>query len=163
MQRLVWLFMGLCLGLTSAWADTTWVAQDTVSGVWTAEGSPYILLQSVRAYPALRIEPGVIVNADGPYLIAAADSFSVRGTVDSLVTFTCDTAAHPGGWRGIWLEHGPDVYRFRYAVIENTRFETASEDTGSGITAIYSEVELRHCLIQNNIGGTAGGILLQDS
>ena len=72
-MRFAVVFLGIICVAAVAEADTTWVAGGSVSGDWTIEGSPFMILGTVTIEPgdSLRIFPGVRIFVSGPQSVIA--------------------------------------------------------------------------------------------
>lgn len=114
-----WLF---CIGLllpALALADTTWVAPGDVSGIWTAEHSPYMIQGDLRILSgdSLWIGPGVACDFTGSYRVNVEGEFMALGALADSIVFTRPDADLTQGWAGIWFHQSASV-QFDYCVIE---------------------------------------------
>lgn len=120
-----WLFavLGFALFLpwTAAQADTTYVEDSFVGGLWTSDGSPYILNGSITIAPwdTLRITEGVTVIGRAGALIYVWGHLSAVGTDQQNVVFTTDTITNPSAWKGIRVDTASCF--LRYCIIEHAR------------------------------------------
>lgn len=74
----------------SAFADTTYVAAGNVSGIWTADNSPYVLLEGDIIVPedeCLIIEPGVEVLIDDSLMILVEGCMQAVGAEGDSIRF----------------------------------------------------------------------------
>ncbi len=112
--RLAVLALGL-LGLTlaalpPAQGGGPTLVEGDVAGIWTLEGSPYILVgnATVQAGTALTILAGVEVRATRATALTVYGSLLVEGTTDAPVRFDGEgSAVDAGFWRGIQASTAP--------------------------------------------------------
>jgi hypothetical protein len=141
------------------------------SGTWTLAGSPYELIGDVQvsAGEMLLIEPGVVVNALGPFKITVTGStLQALGTSDQPILMTA--ADHAVGWRGLRLIEANDDTLIDFCTIEYARNTAAFPEIRGG--AIYilscsptvSNCELRLNYSHNSSSNGAGaGVAVEDS
>ena len=74
---------------TITFADTTSV-NGNVSGIWTTDGSPYLVTNNLILQPAdtLIINPGVEVRFDGAFRFDIFGTFLAVGTENDSILFT---------------------------------------------------------------------------
>ena len=108
-KYLRWFLTGL-IGLvmtTQTSAETLVTGNVSTSATWSATGNPWIITSSdinnpiqeinIGASVTLTIEPGVVIEVDGPISIKVLGTLIARGTVNSPITIREHT---PGGqWR----------------------------------------------------------------
>jgi hypothetical protein len=87
----------------------TTLVSGTLTGAvhWVPAGSPYQLTgnTTVAAGATLTVDPGVRVEAAGPYTLTVLGAFSVPGLAKNPVIFT-STGTTPGSWGGVYLGSG---------------------------------------------------------
>ena len=110
------------------------------SGVWSAENNPYNVIGDITVpdNESLEIQPGVIVEVQGNYLITVIGNIQVNGSVTDSIRFYGN-----GGliWEGIRLENETLENNFGYCLIKNA--ETA-------INSINSPVNISSCHFNEN-------------
>ncbi|MCF7809382.1 T9SS type A sorting domain-containing protein [bacterium] len=113
-----------------------------VSGEWTVEGSPYIVIDStwIPENEELRIGPGVEVLFADSLGLTASGGLTVNGTEEDSVRFL--SQEEDLLWRGITISNQDFDYTFNYCAIRNN------------INAILSSNEvtifLNNCTIQSD-------------
>lgn len=167
--RLLLVFSFL-LTLGSA-GNSTDVPGGNVSGVWTAEASPYVILDDIRIAEgeSLVIEPGTQIEFDGQHIFRILGSISALGAQGDSITIT--TTSPTTWWGGIKLDSlaaGSDTARFEFlrinqmkntginivntskVVFEHTRFfDNLDMYIGAVYTALGDPI-FRHCRFENN-------------
>src|SRR6266581_2889006 len=107
-----------------------------VSGLWTPEGSPYVLVENatVPVSSLLQIGGGVEVRANRGVGLQVLGSLIVLGTADALVHFTANgtTAPPPGFWVGIQAT-SPDLVSLNHAIVEGAQ-------TGFGLSGGTADI-----------------------
>ena len=146
----------LILGALSAANSQTHVS-GTVSGLWTKQGSPYIITDDIQIEESdtLLIEPGVHVLFDGHFSLRANGHLFARGTHADSILFSHN---HPDSmWAGIGIHKNKNK-----SVLEFCRIEYSDQ---SGINIYNTSPTIRHCHILNNTDtgttyhvGEGGGI-----
>ena len=140
-------------------ADTI-IPGGSVSGTWTAAGSPYLIQGDITIHDdsTLNIEPGVEVNFQGHYIFTVNGEIQAIGTeTDSISFFAANTVI---GWKGISFLY-PGTGRIEFSTVQYVR---SNEYYVSAIFCGSSEhVTIAHCLIANNTGYNGGGIWLEPS
>ncbi len=170
-------WLGTLLGVVCLFVDPlfgeTIVPPGNVSGVWTAQNSPYIVGGGdiiVANGSGLVLLPGTRVEFEGHYRFIVNGHLRVVGTeTDSVVitsTFVSSGNQGPGGWRGLRLV-GADSTQFDYCVIDNGNaiFGSSQDSTGGGafISGAGTHVVFRHSTFANNYSGSNGGGLFVTS
>ena len=153
--------LGLCLGFSPALADTTWVAEGQISGVWTTAGSPYMIQgnDTVAASATLEIGPGVTVYFDGAYKLVVNGLLRAIGAEADSIYFTTDTLEHPNRWQGLRFISANDSCRLEYCVIEHGKATGGGDDRyGGGIECrssdpVIAHSRISHCYAQIDGGG----------
>ncbi|MFH0733615.1 MAG: T9SS type A sorting domain-containing protein [bacterium] len=126
----------LVLVLTAAFYGQTNINGGKVSGLWTLQGSPYIIKGDIRidTIAQLRIEPGVNVLFQGNYKLTVHGRLLAEGTVTDSINFTAsDTAL---GWRGIRFLNTNDNFldssKISYAKFSYGKNNTGTDEEKSG-------------------------------
>jgi DNA-binding MarR family transcriptional regulator len=151
----------------AAGAGPTYV-EGSVEGVWTPEGSPYVLVgnATVEAGRSLVVEAGVEVRAEHFTGLEILGSLEVRGSADAIVRFTANaTQPEFGFWRGIHASGGASVW-LSAATIEFAQMGVAAEASSLvvedvsiahsaeiGITARDATISVRRTLLVGNTFG----------
>jgi predicted outer membrane repeat protein len=152
MRNIVAFFLFLCTPLLLFSTD---VPGGNVSGTWSAEESPYIIMGdiSVMASTSLVIEPGVDIFFSNDTQLDVYGTFSAEGTEEDSIRF----GAAADNWNGINLHSGiSDTVRFSYCRI--------TQMTGMGIkTNNGNESKFVHCRIQDNTAMTEGALSANSS
>ena len=130
----------------------TEVCGNLIGETWTSAGSPYVLMCDTHVV-SLTIEPGVVVQASGPYVFEVGGSLAAVGTGDSPITFTT-THGNSTGWAGI-LFNAAQATQFMHVTVENSR--------GSGIRIIDTAVTLKNCTLRANEALQGGGVSVAGS
>ncbi|MCB1060064.1 MAG: T9SS type A sorting domain-containing protein [Calditrichaeota bacterium] len=148
--------LGCLVLLLGNWAkaDSTFVS-GAVSGLWTADGSPYIVQGdlTVQENDTLQISPGVRVYFTGPFVLDV-DSSAVLwalGAEEDSIVFTGPTDSDSTRWAGLYARYTSDTLRFRYCVFENAtgRVQPTSYYYGA-VTSVHNQLLMEHCAIRGN-------------
>jgi predicted outer membrane repeat protein len=147
------------IAATTVFGDTV-IPGGTVSGTWTAAGSPYLIHGdiTIQAGSLLTIGPGVDVNFQGHYILTVYGELQAVGTeTDSICFFAADTLI---GWKGISFYTSGNG-RIEFAAVQYAR----SNEWGISTIFIGSEghVDIAHCTISNNNSHNGGGIWMEPS
>jgi parallel beta-helix repeat protein len=163
----------------SSYTGGTQVGPGDVSGVWSAAGSPYLVVGNIQVPEngELVIEPGVQVFFTGP--------FSLTVGMDARLSAGGD-AAHPieftawnrqVGWGGLrFLDSGDDDV-LRYCSITwaqkttgliptDTDGTTGTPDEnsyGGAVYCSYTDLTMENCRLTNNVGDGGGAVYCTDS
>ncbi|MBU0518768.1 M28 family peptidase [bacterium] len=137
-----------------------------VSGIWTADGSPYIIVDStwVDNGQTLTINPGIDVyfEADQALWINAGATFTAEGSLNDPITFEAFNPQET--WGGIRFENTSGVSSLSHCIIHGTSHPYLSGQVdGGSISAINSTVEMDHCLIYDSYAEEGGAIFAQDA
>jgi len=172
MKRFILFILAFCAASFSAMADTTFVDTAAVlDGVWTIEGSPYVVSFGVSDGPlvpeggTLTIEPGVRV------LFREATGLGVGGSIIACGTLKDSIYFLPieGYWCGLGSALGEEgrSLEFEYCRFEHTEpMQLGDEPGGAGISMIgEGNLTVRHstfylCNIGLYVGET--NILVED-
>lgn len=170
---------------TQSFAQTT-VPAGSVSGIWTAGGSPYQVMGeiSIAAGQSLVIEPGVMIEFQGHYKFNVQGSLKAVGTsYDSILFLINDTTGFhdmnipDGGWHGIRFGYGvpgTDSSRINYCIFAYGKATGSStEDKSGGAVAVheYPDLIISNSVFYHNAALETGGaialsnadILLEDN
>lgn len=184
LPKLLCLLFVCCTSLV-AWS--TDIPAGNVSGIWTADNSPYVVQGDLRvpAGETLTIEPGVEVQFAGSYLIRVLGDFHAAGVANDSILFH---NPNPNGfWYGFKLDSldmASDTARFSHCkftamkngghlihstdkvVFEDCRlYENTLMYTGT-IRFYASNAIVRRCKFDNNTSNSASegtSIYLTDS
>ena len=147
------------LALTAA-ADTTWVASGNVSGVWTVEGNPYMILEGDVNIPltqCLVIEPGVEIQLGDSVQILVEGCLQAVGTVTDSIRFI-NYQGDNHNWNNIRFYYAADSCRMEYCLVEETGFQAfVGIDDGGGIWVDHTDMNFKHCSFRNNFAESTGG------
>ncbi len=109
MRKYVPLFLALFVCLQHSLAATN-ITTSTVSGRWTASGSPYLIYNDIIISDTLTIDAGVNVILQGNYTITVPGIIKLNGSPSNYITFSrndttgwSDTDRTRGGWLGIYI------------------------------------------------------------
>ena len=157
----------------TAFADTTYVASGPVSGVWTTDGSPYIVNEGdiiVEESDALTIMPGVEVRFTGMYKFIVEGRLNADGFEEDSIIFTRHYPTEESKWRGFRFDDADDSSSLSWCRLEYAKGTGAyPEVRGGGIWISNCMVWIRHCLIAHNythnanLNGSGGGIFMEES
>lgn len=144
----------LLIVVTNVYSQT--IVGDTVRGVWSKNGSPFIIKHDVYVDGILNIEPGVVVLFEGFYKLFSRDgSIIAKGTPQDSIYFT-STRKERSSWWGIYATHinktvaTPSTYE--YCVIEYSDRGIAISMTVS--KGVVSGDTIRNCVFRDNRIGT---------
>src|SRR3990170_3104992 len=162
------ILFGFALAATPASGAGPTYVEGSVEGVWTLEGSPYVLVgnATVQAGKSLVIGPGVEVRAERQTGLEVLGSLEVLGTADALVRFTANaTTPEVGFWRGILASGGASLsitdaaVEFAQTAVSVSAASLTVEDVAiahsaeSGIAARDSTIAVRRSLFHRNTFG----------
>ncbi len=134
---------------------------EVVSGTWTAQESPYIILSNtfVHSGNVLTIEPGTIVQFTGPYYLGGSSGrIYALGTETDSIYFTRAYPAQSSAGKGIHFTccNDVDTSYFDYCVFEEARSPNYWE-AGLYVVDEYA-IEMSHCTFRNN-NALSGGVV----
>ena len=164
-RRASWILLALLLCAGLAEADTTWVAEGDVRGMWSSAGSPYMVrghLQIV-ARDSLRIGPGVEVFFTGPFRLYVYGVLDVAGTPGQGVRFTTDPELNVEGWGGIRFLGSEGVSILSHCAVEYGQATGQDEyGLGGGLFLDRASVELYSCAIHHCTAGSGHAVYARD-
>lgn len=142
------------------------IPNGTVSGTWTAAGSPYLVQGNIMIAngTTLTIQPGVTVSFQGSYRMLVNGRLIAAGTAADSIRFTAvDTSA---GWQGIRFDNtstNNDSSLVSYCSIQ---YAISTVNGGGIYVRNFSKLSLinssiSNCWVLNSRGG--GGVYLEES
>ncbi|MDY0104595.1 MAG: T9SS type A sorting domain-containing protein [Lentimicrobium sp.] len=140
----------------------TFIPEGTLSGVWTAESSPYFVdgHQSIENGQTLTIEPGVEVKVRGPYNFDVQGTILAEGTEDQNILFT---RSNPDlWWDGFDFYNTPlenDTSKFDYCIFEYGFAQGSAnglESGGAFFIRGFDALTLSNSVFRNNISDGPG-------
>ena len=147
------------LSVGFAWATT--VVTGDVSGVWSAEGSPYIVegRVCVPAGETLTITPGteILFNSSAQLVVDSAAVLKAVGTPDDTIYFR--SASADVRWNGIKFYRSSDACTLSYVVVTDAGPYTSEDylESGGGIYVVEASPKILHSRISGNSAGNFGG------
>jgi len=149
------LFSVIAVFFSIAVYSDTIIPAGPISGIWTQDGSPYLIegLTWISDGTTLTIKPGVRVEWQGSYTMHVQGQILAEGTEADSIIFT---AANPDtGFRSIRFLGTPlgnDTSLFKYCIFRHGRvYGEWTDNCGGAITAInYSKFIVDHCLFDDN-------------
>ncbi len=171
---------------TSATARTN-VSGTITSSLWTLDGSPYFVTDSVTvpSGEVLTVEPGVQVRFSKSARLYIEGAILANGTEDDSVLFVSDSRA---GWGGLWISGGetsiltyvritggtnewrPWILEERlnggalritgngtHVTLENSVISRSEAQRGGGLYADSATVTLVDCTVRDNFSSNRGG------
>jgi len=111
-----------------------------VSGVWTTEGSPYILIDdaAVPDDDTLVIDPGVEVRFGENLTLTVNGYLAATGTEEDTIRFHTDSDSLFGS---LTIQEGGDTIRFTYCRFDSLEYAIRSSDRS---------LSIEHCLFIDN-------------
>lgn len=106
---------GLVVGLMACWftaANARTDVSGNVSGAWTSEGNPYVVIGNINVPPGqtLTLFEGVAVLFEPGRLLTVSGALTALGTPTDPVTFTTTNDPNdnpaPGDWGGVFVQGG---------------------------------------------------------
>lgn len=132
-----------------AW--TTEVAAATVSGAWTAAGSPYYVPQTVTvpAGQTLTIQPGVDVYFGPTASLIVDGNLQAVGQLGNPVRFMGVANAEDYGlWQSIVFHEGSDDSRMAFCVVAcGSKFNNTDPEKIAAIVIVDSSPTIEHCFV----------------
>ena len=142
----------------------TSIPAGSVSGTWSADGSPYEILGNILIPEdsTLVLEPGVTVNFQGAYKLLVMGQILAEGTDSNMITFTADDIIN--GWRGIRFDNTPatsDTSKFTYCILERGNAAGVNPEDNGGVLYFrkFSNAVISNCLLSNNKCDWNGGAI----
>lgn len=143
----------------------TYISGGDVSGVWTANNSPYIITQDVTVpkESSLIIEEGTDIFFDGYVGISVSGSFEAKGTSNNPINFVpLDTSGinnynNVGRWKGIYIYQTDlnSTISINYSLIKHTcSYFVGFKRTGAITLTEVTSAEIKNCVIKNHIEDT---------
>jgi len=134
-------------------ADTQ-IEAGEVSGEWTIEGSPYIVLGDivVKENETLVIKPGVEVRfaRSKQLLIGSSERLIAEGTKDAMIIFTSNKAnSSPGDWGGISLGVG-GYGVMKYCLVEYATTGIEVKARNRWCDSYHNDSKITNCVIRYN-------------
>ncbi|MCD4697832.1 MAG: T9SS type A sorting domain-containing protein [Bacteroidales bacterium] len=123
------------------------VVSGNITGVWEADGNPYIVVGNINIVNLLVIEPGVVVQFQaGGWRIEAGegDVFVARGTEEEPIIFEPYQGNTPGLWDKIYFNDSEDDDTIRYCKISGANI---------GVYTHTSKTVIYGCDISNCVTG----------
>ena len=155
MKKIIILFSILTIAST-IFADTH-IPGGNVNGVWTIDGSPYIIDGhiSIQTDDTLIIEPGIQVIFSGNYKFIVQGKLLAEGTAIDTISFTAqDTTI---GWHSLKFHdtntNGQDSSKVVYCKLEYG-------NKGAIFCQNSSDILIENCLISKNTANNDGGAIL---
>jgi len=131
----------------------------SVSGTWTASGSPYLIEGEIviNNRQTLTIESGVEVIFQGHYKLIVNGWLQAIGAESDSILFTAaDTTV---GWHGIRFIEAADTSHLSYCIIQYGRVTGIWQDGyGGAIYMFISNPKIDHSTISRNTAELGGGI-----
>ncbi len=165
MKKIALLFLGAAFSFNTQAATS--ITSSTVSGHWTAAGSPYLIYNDIQVpvSSSLSIDPGVEVIFQGPYSLRVFGMLRATGAAGMPINFTInDTSGWSdnspvspmGGWRGIQYEgftgSGTDSSELQYCNFSYTKFDSLSALTLPTVQTLYisRSLSIKNCNFFSN-------------
>jgi len=150
------LFTAICYGYTDISGD--------LSGVLTAAGSPYHVIDDIRVapYDTLIIEPGCsLIFQVPPYHKFVVDTGAVIKAIgtesDSIVFTAADTII---GWLGMMVYYADSACSLSYCVIEYGKARASeTEGNGGGVYARSTCLNVSNCYFYRDSASANGGAI----
>ncbi len=157
-QRILPLFLILVASVSPCLADTE--VRGDVDGEWTAEDSPYIVMDDIRIPEerSLVIQPGVSVEFNGYFRLTVSGRISAVGTEDDTIRFI----PHEGDrqWHGIRLTDTNEDNRIEYCYFRRSaQLDNFPSDQshGGAIYAVRSRISVQNSEFDSNHANGQGG------
>jgi|GEM_PF-2300713 len=124
----------------------------SVSGTWDLAGSPYIISgdANVPAGNILHIEPGVVVQFAGEYVLEIFGNIQAIGTGQDSIGFISASS-----WsKGLHITVGQDTCRLSHCFFKDFRERTATDNvyfSGGVLHATNTALLIENCSFRNNL------------
>jgi hypothetical protein len=157
------------LFLATIASGETIIPGGNVSGLWTQEGSPYLINGNIAIQigDELSIEPGCVIRFTNHYSLRAYGRLLAVGTVLDPIIFEASNASV--GWHGIRFSdtttNGQDPSTLAYCLFQHGRAvgSSAPDKDGGAISCVRSsDVLVSHCTFIGNYADDTGGALFLD-
>ncbi len=148
------------IGLLTTFALSQTTVTGNQSGVWSAAGSPYLVIGeiTVPSGDTLVIEPGVMVKFQGHYKFVINGNLQALGSESDSIIFTTDNPVV--GWWGLRFVNADSGSVLSYCRIRNGKSSGSWPDnSGGGVSLWSSDVRIEHCLFENNSSDYLAGAL----
>lgn len=160
-MRKIYLLIIATIITIGAKAQTS-VPGGNVSGVWTLAGSPYNVQGNIHINNAntLTIEPGVVVNFQGPYRLRVYGRLMAVGTIADSIVFTASGSNNP--WEGIIFDSTPptnDTSKIIYCKLQYGRSGNNYLHGGAIHFWNVSKVVVSNCTITKCVAQEKGGAI----
>lgn len=153
-------FFFLLLISAKLFAQTN-IPNGTVSGTWTAAGSPYLVQGNIMIAngTTLTIQPGVTVSFQGSYRLLVSGRLIAAGTAADSIRFTAvDTTA---GWLGIRFENTSSNNDSSFISFCNVQYGISGVNGGGIYVRNFSKLRITNSAVSNcwAVNGRGGGAI----
>jgi parallel beta-helix repeat protein len=153
--------------LTHVQAQTS-IPAGMVSGNWDTNGSPYEIQGAIMIADGtiLTIEPGVIVDFQGPFKLSVMGQLTAIGTQTDSITFTCSNTTI--GWQSIRFEstlNNNDSSKIHFSkLLYGKATGSTPLNQGGGIyIKDFSKISIKNSRISNcSADDDGGGIFMKN-
>ena len=164
--------------LTAKLPSGTHIWDNEVSGTWVLDGSPYIVMDSLKIPDGetLEIEEGVVVKFNTTEMFLIDGCIIAEGTQEQPILFTAlDNSVRWGGigWDQTLVSNETSILKhciFEYAYAYNPDNILGYNSGGAVSVNGYENIEISHCIFRYNLaaepgvnGPTGGAIILNES
>jgi predicted outer membrane repeat protein len=144
-----------------AFGGFTDVVFGDVSGIWTADESPYNVIEDIYVDSILTIEPGVTVRFCGSFGIEtwSPARFVAIGTAEDSIYFTpTDTSI---GWSGLYFNRVDSTSELQYCHFEHGKAVGPGDlhERGGAISCFRSYLKINNCTFIDNWALQRGGAI----
>jgi len=143
-KRIFFILLGIAIFLIPCLALCDTNVSGNQSGTWSLANSPYFVIGDVTipSGSSLVIEPGVLIEVQGYFIINAEGYITAQGTVSDSIKFYGQGTTT---WKGIRLEDEINQNDFMYCRISNT-----SDTNGYGIHSVGARVIIMNCFFDDH-------------